>query len=81
MKFSKLERKARAVVKDTSEMRALNRKRAMVDKQFAACKISKSQKDDLKSLLRLRRRHLVNRAMYKITKAAALRSLAPACWE
>lgn len=71
MKFSTLERKARAAVKSSPHGRLLERKKLATEKGLAAGKYSRRQAADLKSLLRLRRKRLLNREIYKSMRAKA----------
>jgi hypothetical protein len=64
--LARLERKARAALKTSPENRRLERKKNVIVKKLAAGKFSNRQANDLTSVLRLRRRRLVNREVYRL---------------
>ncbi len=64
MKFTTLERKARAAIKNRPEFRRLERKKLSIEKNLAGGKVSKVQAGVLRKLIGLRRRRLVNREIY-----------------
>lgn len=66
--FEPLARRARRLIKDHPETRSLERKRARLERDFASGKITASHRRDVKKLLGLRRRRLLNRAAYQILR-------------
>jgi hypothetical protein len=74
MKFKRLEsleRKARASIKNKPEFRRLDLKKRAIEKGLAAGIYSRRLAAELKSLLRLRRRRLLNRELYHLISEAA----------
>ena len=69
--FESLERKARATIKNLPEFRRLDRKKRAIEKGLAVGKYSGRLAAALKSLLRLRRRRLLNRELYHLISEAA----------
>jgi len=66
-----LERKARAARKQLPAWSGLESKRLAIEKRLAAGKISRRMAADLKGLLRLRRKRLLHREIYRLLTAAA----------
>jgi hypothetical protein len=63
-RMASLERKARRAIKNSPEARLLDKKSSALDRRRAAGRISQQLMQDLKSLLRLRRKRLVSRWLY-----------------
>lgn len=64
----RLESKARAAIKNSPEVRRLDRKKLDVQKRLVAGKLSGRQAAELKFLLRLRRKRFLLRAIYRLMR-------------
>lgn len=66
-----LRRRARAAIKKLAEGRRLDRKNLAIEKGLAAGTFSHRQASDLKGLLRLKWKRLLNRELYRLLKLEA----------
>jgi hypothetical protein len=71
MKLSTLERKARATIKDCPAVHHMEREKSDLMKRVAAGKMSQRWASEIKRLLRLQRRRLLNREMYRLMTSPA----------
>jgi hypothetical protein len=66
MKHSTFFKKARSLMKKLPQFRQLQRQKLALEKRLAAGKISERMATDLKRLVGLRVKRLLNRQMYKL---------------
>jgi hypothetical protein len=71
MKFTTLQRTARATIKTRPEFRQLKRKKSSVGTRLAAGKISRPHAKDLSKLIWLRMQRRVNLELYRLLQADA----------
>jgi hypothetical protein len=71
MKFSTLERNARAAIKTRPEFRQLERKKTSVATRLVSGEISRPHAKELRKLICLRHRRLVNRELFGLLRADA----------